>query len=83
LKSEPTRNRAVPIPDPEILATDAENPVTESDAALAVIETTLGYEFRQKEHLKLALTHISTDPNKVPSEDSYRLETLGDKLLGN
>ncbi|EFX67786.1 hypothetical protein DAPPUDRAFT_115168, partial [Daphnia pulex] len=73
---------AVPIPVPEILATDAENPVTESDAALAVIETTLGYEFRHKENLKLPLTHISTNPNKVPSEDSDRLETLGDKLLG-
>jgi dsRNA-specific ribonuclease len=65
---------AVPIPDPKILFTDA---------ALAVIEKTLGYEFRNKENLKLALTHISTNPSKVPSEDSDRLETLGDKLLGN
>lgn len=74
---------AVPIPDLEILVTDEENPVTESDAALAVVENTRGYEFRNKENVKLSLTHISTNPNKCPSEDSERLESLGDKLLRN
>lgn len=75
---------AVPLLDPEILATTVENPLLETDAALVVLEKILGYEFQNKDNLKLALTHTTSNPNKGPSKDSDRLETLlGDKFLGN
>ncbi|XP_046643629.1 ribonuclease 3-like [Daphnia pulicaria] len=41
----------------------------------------LGYEFQNKDNLKLALTHTTSNPIKCPSKDSDRLETLGDKFL--
>ena len=71
---------AVPLLDPEILATAVENPLPETDA---VLENILGYEFQNKDNLKLALTHTTSNPIKCPSKDSDRLETLGDKFLGN
>jgi hypothetical protein len=74
---------AVPLLDPEILATAVENPLPETDAALVVLEKILGYEFQNKDNLKLALTHTTSNPIKCPSKDSDRLETLGDKFLGN
>jgi hypothetical protein len=74
---------AVPLLDPEILATAVENPLPETDAALVVLEKILGYEFQNKDNLKLALTHTTLNPTKCPSKDSDRLESLEDKFLGN
>ncbi|EFX71789.1 hypothetical protein DAPPUDRAFT_326825 [Daphnia pulex] len=73
---------AVPLLDPEILATAVENPLPETDAALVVLEKILGYEFQNKDNLKLALTHTISNPTKCPSKDSDRSESLGDKFLG-
>ena len=48
------------------------------EAALAALETRLGYRFRDRRLLCVALTHKS-----VPKKQSYeRMEFLGDRLLG-
>jgi hypothetical protein len=71
---------AVPLLDPEILATAVENPLPETDA---VLENILGYEFQNKDNLNLSLTRTTSNPTKCSSEDSDRLESQVDKFLGN
>jgi ribonuclease-3 len=49
---------------------------------LSVFEELIGYEFKDKELLKRALTHSSyANENKLP-HDNERLEFLGDSVLG-
>ena len=58
--------------------TKENNPRVDSEAALVALETQLGYRFRDRQLLSVALTHKS-----VSKQQSYeRMEFLGDRLLG-
>lgn len=48
------------------------------------LEDTIGYRFKDKESLKLALVHASTHKRKKDGQaiDNERLEFLGDRVLG-
>lgn len=46
------------------------------------LEKKIGYEFRDKELLRLALTHSSYANEKSAKQDNERLEFLGDSVLG-
>ena len=49
---------------------------------IAEFESVIGYEFKDKELLKIALTHSSyANENKMPVNNE-RLEFLGDSVLG-
>ncbi len=49
---------------------------------IAEFESVIGYEFKDKELLKIALTHSSyANENKMPANNE-RLEFLGDSVLG-
>ena len=46
------------------------------------LESKIGYTFKDKELLRLALTHSSYANEKSQKEDNERLEFLGDSVLG-
>ncbi len=46
------------------------------------LEKNIGYEFKNKELLKLALTHSSYANERAGFKDNERLEFLGDSVLG-
>jgi ribonuclease-3 len=50
--------------------------------AVAALQTRLGYTFRDKERLELALTHASVAEGARRIADNERLEFLGDRVLG-
>lgn len=52
------------------------------DTALRHLSERLGYEFKDRSLLELALIHASARPGLKPSEDNERLEFLGDRVLG-
>lgn len=52
------------------------------DTALQRLAECIGYEFRDRALLELALTHASARPSLKPNEDNERLEFLGDRVLG-
>jgi len=58
----------------------------DGDAGLDVLEATLGHRFRDRAHLRLALTHISSitglQGTKARVRSYQRLEFLGDHVLG-
>jgi ribonuclease-3 len=58
--------------------TEALDSPTKQD--LAKTEKALGYRFRDKQHLRQALTHSSAKDDKNPSNE--RFEYLGDSVLG-
>jgi ribonuclease-3 len=46
------------------------------------LETALGYTFKSRDLLDLALTHASVGATRTPRSDNERLEFLGDRVLG-
>jgi ribonuclease III len=52
------------------------------DTALQYLSERLGYAFKDRTLLELALTHASARPSLKPNEDNERLEFLGDRVLG-
>jgi ribonuclease-3 len=52
------------------------------DTALAQLSDRLGYAFKDRSLLKLALTHASAHAGLKPNEDNEQLEFLGDRVLG-
>ncbi len=52
------------------------------DTALQHLSERLGYAFKDRSLLKLALTHASARAGAAPNEDNERLEFLGDRVLG-
>jgi ribonuclease-3 len=46
------------------------------------LETALGYKFKSRDLLDLALTHASVGATRGPRADNERLEFLGDRVLG-
>ena len=52
------------------------------DTALQNLSERLGYTFKDRSLLELALTHASARPSLKPNEDNERLEFLGDRVLG-
>ena len=52
------------------------------DTALTQLFERLGYAFKNRSLLELALTHASARPSLKPNEDNERLEFLGDRVLG-
>jgi ribonuclease III len=52
------------------------------NTALAQLSDRLGYVFKDRSLLKLALTHASARAGSKPNEDNERLEFLGDRVLG-
>ncbi|SVE54931.1 uncharacterized protein METZ01_LOCUS507785, partial [marine metagenome] len=59
-------------------------PLTKREsAALRKLEKRIGYQFRDKELLEIALTHPSRlEEKKIVGKDNQRLEFLGDAVLG-
>ena len=59
-------------------------PLTKREsAALRKLEKRIGYQFRDKELLEVALTHPSRlEEKKIVGKDNQRLEFLGDAILG-
>jgi len=51
---------------------------------ISVLETTLGYEFKDKRLIERALTHSSyaNENKRFGAQDNERLEFLGDSILG-
>ena len=52
------------------------------DTALQQFFERLGFAFKDRELVELALTHASARPSLKPNEDNERLEFLGDRVLG-
>jgi len=52
------------------------------DTVLAQLFERLGYAFKNRSLIELALTHASARPSLKPNEDNERLEFLGDRVLG-
>jgi ribonuclease-3 len=52
------------------------------DIALTHLCERIGYAFKDRSLLELALTHASARPQLKPNEDNERLEFLGDRVLG-
>ena len=52
------------------------------DTGLAQLFERLGYAFKNRSLIELALTHASARPSLKPNEDNERLEFLGDRVLG-
>lgn len=52
------------------------------DTALKHLYGRLGYAFKDRSLVELALTHASARPSLKPNEDNERLEFLGDRVLG-
>ena len=52
------------------------------DTALQHLSERLGYAFKDRSLIELALTHASARPSLKPNEDNERLEFLGDRVLG-
>jgi ribonuclease-3 len=52
------------------------------DTALTQLFERLGYAFKSRSLIELALTHASARPSLKPNEDNERLEFLGDRVLG-
>jgi ribonuclease III len=51
-------------------------------SAIEVLQTNLGYSFKDKTLLELALTHASVAEGARKMADNERLEFLGDRILG-
>ncbi|MBN9010400.1 MAG: ribonuclease III [Rhizobiales bacterium] len=56
--------------------------MTKGDAALAALEARIGYAFRDRGILRLALTHSSLSASRSADANNERLEFLGDRVLG-
>jgi len=52
------------------------------DTVLTQLFERLGYAFKHRSLIELALTHASARPSLKPNEDNERLEFLGDRVLG-
>lgn len=52
------------------------------DTALQQLFERLGFAFKDRALVELALTHASARPSLKPNEDNERLEFLGDRVLG-
>ena len=52
------------------------------DTALQQFFERLGFAFKDRALVELALTHASARPSLKPNEDNERLEFLGDRVLG-
>jgi len=52
------------------------------DTVLTQLFERLGYDFKNRSLIELALTHASARPSLKPNEDNERLEFLGDRILG-
>jgi ribonuclease-3 len=52
------------------------------DTVLTGLFERLGYAFKNRSLIELALTHASARPSLKPNEDNERLEFLGDRVLG-
>jgi ribonuclease III len=52
------------------------------DTALQQFFERLGFAFKDRSLVALALTHASARPSLKPNEDNERLEFLGDRVLG-
>jgi ribonuclease III len=52
------------------------------DTALQQFFERLGFAFKDRSLVELALTHASARPSLKPNEDNERLEFLGDRVLG-
>jgi ribonuclease-3 len=52
------------------------------DKALQQLFERLGFAFKDRSLVELALTHASARPSLKPNEDNERLEFLGDRVLG-
>jgi ribonuclease-3 len=52
------------------------------DTALQQLFERLGFAFKDRSFVELALTHASARPSLKPNEDNERLEFLGDRVLG-
>ena len=52
------------------------------DTVLTQLFERLGYDFKNRSLIELALTHASARPSLKPNEDNERLEFLGDRVLG-
>ena len=52
------------------------------DTVLTQLFERLGYAFKNRSLIELALTHASARPSLKPNEDNERLEFLGDRILG-
>lgn len=52
------------------------------DTALQQLFERLGFAFKNRSLVELALTHASARPSLKPNEDNERLEFLGDRVLG-
>jgi ribonuclease-3 len=52
------------------------------DTALQQFFKRLGFVFKDRSLVELALTHASARPSLKPNEDNERLEFLGDRVLG-
>ena len=52
------------------------------DTVLTQLFERLGYAFKNRSLIELALTHASARPSLKPNEDNERLEFLGDRVLG-
>ena len=52
------------------------------DTALQQFFERLGFAFKDRALVDLALTHASARPSLKPNEDNERLEFLGDRVLG-
>lgn len=52
------------------------------DTALQQLYEWLGFAFKDRSLVELALTHASARPSLKPNDDNERLEFLGDRVLG-
>ncbi|HVQ10982.1 MAG TPA: ribonuclease III [Methyloceanibacter sp.] len=52
------------------------------DTGLQQLFERLGFAFKDRSLVELALTHASARPSLKPNEDNERLEFLGDRVLG-
>jgi len=52
------------------------------DTAIQQFFERLGFAFKDRSLVELALTHASARPSLKPNEDNERLEFLGDRVLG-
>ena len=52
------------------------------EKALEQLFERLGFAFKDRSLVELALTHASARPSLKPNEDNERLEFLGDRVLG-
>lgn len=56
--------------------------MTRKQNNLKALETALGYQFKNPELMRRALTHSSARGSGVRSDDNERLEFIGDRVLG-